>query len=850
MAIDTKKMQDDASNILNLLKKISPGSGVKKIAEMLQGNQAQIIKSIKQILKINPTTAGATQAVEFLVDRYKLPESVAARLVANELTDANIPTDSSGSADEGFPSRPEFESSAEDTSVPPKRKRLSRIDLEEILKRLPKRGEIIDPGFERPRKRFPGEDRFYPEGPGEFPKRGPFRPGDGGDIERGPLRPFPTNKEDSPMFLEGPDVKDSPMFLGEEQKEGLLDLLLRFKNPEVQSIRGLAKGGRAGFAEGTEPTFEDYLKEREMLDKNRNMENLMKEYQDDMNRKKVMEQKQMAGTDTPEIEIEMLQELLQLFREKFNRDPVSIDELKRAIGQMREKSATGGLTRTSYAMGKGPVLPSDEDPINPFQPTPTGPVLPDKSMKAEFSLQDYMDEFERVFPDMIDKRGTQEYMDMLEDYFRGLASKDREGNMKMASAPDIMDDLNQLSLMLYKKPLKDLTDDEYDRLQEYAEEKLANGGRVKFSEGESYEIKFMKLVSELREAGFSQQEAIEEAKKQLDNNMAYGGRVMKQTGGITETRQLPPEFLEAAQKTFLADLTRQAGLPTVTTATTQQPGETAEQFAARQAQAQQFGITKAGMAGVAPQVAAETQLQQDARGLASGLGSFQPFLTKATTAADAMTPLTGTGAGTGAGSIASYQSPYQQQVIDATLTEFDRQAQIRANQNAAATLGVPGAFGGGREGVQLAEYQASSDRNRAAIQAGLLQEGFQNAAARRQQDLANQQAISTQQRGLGAAAQDFTRAQISGLGTLGSAQQAQQQAILDAQRQAAQMAVDDPRRRLGLLGTGITSITPGAGGVTLQPEQMAAQTSPLSQALGFGLMGADIYGRIFRPTGS
>ena len=163
---------------------------------------------------------------------------------------------------------------------------------------------------------------------------------------------------------------------------------------------------------------------------------------------------------------------------------------------------------------------------------------------------------------------------------------------------------------------------------------------------------------------------------------------------------MPPEFLGAAQKTFLADLTRQAGLPTVTTATTQQPGETAEQFAARQAQAQQFGITRAGMAEVAPQVAAETALQQEARGLASGLGSFQPFLTKATTAADAATALTGTGAGTGAGSIASYQSPYQQQVIDATLTEFDRQAQIRQNQQAAATLGIPGAFGGGREGVQ------------------------------------------------------------------------------------------------------------------------------------------------------
>ena len=55
-------------------------------------------------------------------------------------------------------------------------------------------------------------------------------------------------------------------------------------------------------------------------------------------------------------------------------------------------------------------------------------------------------------------------------------------------------------------------------------------------------------------------------------------RIEYQTGGITETRQLPPEYIEAAQKTFLADLTRQAGIPSITTATTQQPGETAEQF--------------------------------------------------------------------------------------------------------------------------------------------------------------------------------------------------------------------------------------------------------------------------------
>ena len=109
---------------------------------------------------------------------------------------------------------------------------------------------------------------------------------------------------------------------------------------------------------------------------------------------------------------------------------------------------------------------------------------------------------------------------------------------------------------------------------------------------------------------------------------------------ITEQRTLPPEYIEAAQKTFLADLTRQAGIPSITTADTQQPGETAEMFAARQAQAQQFGITKAGMAALAPQVAHESQLQIDARGLASGLGSFQPFLTKAEDAAKAATGVT------------------------------------------------------------------------------------------------------------------------------------------------------------------------------------------------------------------
>ena len=375
--------------------------------------------------------------------------------------------------------------------------------------------------------------------------------------------------------------------------------------------------------------------------------------------------------------------------------------------------------------------------------------------------------------------------------------------MKMASAPDLEDSRNDLALELFGKDLRLLTPEEMDMLDE-------------------------------------------EVERLMQKFMADGGRVLKQTGGITETRQLSPEFIEAAQKTFLTDLTRQTGTPTVTTATTQQPGETAEQFAQRQALAQQFGIRQAGMAALAPQVAPETQLQIDARtqaqDAATGLGSFQPFLTKATTAADAATSLIGPMT---AAERTAYMSPFQQDVIDTTLTEFDRQAQAQQAQQAARTLGTPGAFGGGREGVLQAEYQAASDRNRAAIQAGVLQQGFQQAQQSRAADLAAQRGVAALQSGLGAQQQALSRGQISGLGTLGAAQQAQQQAILDAQRQSAQMAITEPQQRLSTLGAGVMGITPGAGSIQIADTPAASQASPLTTALGLGLAGADIYGRIF-----
>ena len=259
----------------------------------------------------------------------------------------------------------------------------------------------------------------------------------------------------------------------------------------------------------------------------------------------------------------------------------------------------------------------------------------------------------------------------------------------------------------------------------------------------------------------------------------------------------------------------------------------------------------------APQVAAQDALQTQAYTQATdatkGLGAYQPFLDKASTAADAATGLTGVGAGTGAGSIASYMSPYQSDVIDTALTEFDRQAAAQKASQAQQALGIPGAFGGGREGVLQAEYASNSDRNRAALQANYLEQGFQQAQQARQQDFTNQQAVSNQQATLGGGVQNLAQQQIQGLGSLGGIQQAQSQAVLDAQRQANQTAAYEPYQRLGTYGSGVTQLIsgyPGQTQTTSTPNASALQT-----ALGVGTGLAGIYGGLtgnnpFKAIGS
>jgi hypothetical protein len=198
-------------------------------------------------------------------------------------------------------------------------------------------------------------------------------------------------------------------------------------------------------------------------------------------------------------------------------------------------------------------------------------------------------------------------------------------------------------------------------------------------------------------------------------------------------------------------------------------------------------------AAYAPQIAAESALQQQARTAAGGLGSL-----------------------VGPQAYQQFMSPYQQEVIDTTLSEYDKQAALQRQGIGQAAIQA-GAFGGGREGVQLAEYDVGSAAKRAAMQAQLLQQGFGQA---QQQALAQLQA----QQGLGTYQTQ-----------LGQAGQAQQQAVLDAAQAAAREAEFEPFTRLGLVGQQLAQIQPGAFPTqTVGYQAPAAPASPLSTALGVG----------------
>jgi len=355
----------------------------------------------------------------------------------------------------------------------------------------------------------------------------------------------------------------------------------------------------------------------------------------------------------------------------------------------------------------------------------------------------------------------------------------------------------------------------------------------------------------------------------------------------TETTiQRPAPFVEKLGTNLAENVLAQQGVPLVAPGAggiTQLAGEDPDLFAARQKAAQAFDVRKQSIAGLAPQVADQDALQKQAQGLAtqaagkSGIGSFEPFLNQAQTQAQLASGLgamslgqlgtassTFGGIGTGAQAfqqdVSQFMSPYQSQVIDASLAEFDRNSQIQQQQirDQQAKLG---ALGSGRAGVQLAEFGTGAARERLLLDAGLRQQAFQQAQGARQQDIQNrfnlgqgqvglaqqtqglgqfQSGLAGQQAALGQAQEGVLGTNISRLGSLGALNQAQQQAGFDATREATRQAAFQPQEQLDRFANQVTGIMGGYPGQTVSTN--VPNPTPLQTALGVGTTLAGIYG--------
>jgi hypothetical protein len=297
---------------------------------------------------------------------------------------------------------------------------------------------------------------------------------------------------------------------------------------------------------------------------------------------------------------------------------------------------------------------------------------------------------------------------------------------------------------------------------------------------------------------------------------------------ITESRSLPPQFVEDLGKDYATQLT----------------GLTSQALDTKKFQ---------------PMVAGQDQAQTDAYNLATtqgqGIGSYAPYLSQAgayqtgtgsfagqpTNMMGAQDYLQQQGTMSGPNAYQQFMSPYQQDVIDASLAKFD--------QNAAAgitgigqTAAMSGNLGGGREGVMRAQYQSDSDMNRALLESGMLQQGF-NQANTNAATAFNQQGqlfqgsnvLGADQQRMASLVPGLYGQDVSTLQGAGTNQQLQEQNILDQQREANRMAAYEPYERLGYMGAGMGNVMGGAMGQ--YQTQVTPNKSPLETAIGIASLG-------------
>ena len=205
----------------------------------------------------------------------------------------------------------------------------------------------------------------------------------------------------------------------------------------------------------------------------------------------------------------------------------------------------------------------------------------------------------------------------------------------------------------------------------------------------------------------------------------------------------------------------------------------------------------------APSIADRTQLQKDAMTAAGGLGSlvgpqaYQPFM-----------------------------SPYQQEVMDTTLSEFDRQQAIQQTGLRDSAI-QSGAFGGARAGIQEAQFMNQGAANRAQLQAQLLNQGFQQAQQAAGQDMMARQGLGTY------------------MDQMGQQQQAYDVIVNSMVINCVTTPAQEPFTRLGLVGQQLAAINPGAfGSTTVGYQSSAAPATPMSSFLGGAAGAGGVLGKL------
>jgi hypothetical protein len=220
------------------------------------------------------------------------------------------------------------------------------------------------------------------------------------------------------------------------------------------------------------------------------------------------------------------------------------------------------------------------------------------------------------------------------------------------------------------------------------------------------------------------------------------------------------------------------------------------------------------------------------QGVQNNQGSYQPYL-------GAAGAYTAQGAGPAAAGIDQYINPFQKNVVDAAMADWQEQSartQQQVNSNAASI----GALTGDRSQVASQLAREAGDRALSSNIANLYQSGYNTALGAAQNDQNRYLQAGQQFAGLGGLAQQYGYQDVNALLGVGGMQQAQTQAELDAATGNAQQRAQFPYQNLQWL----SGISTGLGGAAGQ-KQTGSTTTPgpsiLQQVAGAGLAAASFF---------